>query len=679
MIPGGTSIKNQTENSGNLKSTVSSITQLLVFNSIKCSRKSRVAMRHSPDRETKLPLYLGLLLYSRTRKRDLIDILFENGLSVSYGRVLQLSTDVGNAVIDQFEDDGVVCPTVLKEGVFTTGNLDNFDHNTTSTSAQTAFHGTALSLTQHVTDESTGSDRHPNHPLLWKETPKSKAIKPLPEAYCQVPPIALPTAKPLPRKTTGQAIPNSGRLESDEMQISWLRMVGQLLQKAQLDKCDNISWSAYFAHLQYSLHRPPAISSMMPLFRDSAHSVAMVKHGMDVIMKATEHVNPGQIPVLTVDQPLYAIAKEIQWSWPSMYGEEKYVVLMGGLHIEMSLLKVLGDWLDGSGWVAIMAATNVTTEGRADALLSGSHTSRSQWAHQVTAAALFFLQNEAFTAYKEDLVAEHLEAKSFDEWCADMKIHHPQFLYWSQVLKLEILFLQFMRSQREGNFLMYVEALGSIIPWMFAMDHFHYARWLSVHVRDLVQLEHECPKVWEEFRRGLFVTQKTSHKFSMMAHDQIHEQLNAVLKGDGGIIGITENESALRRWMIAGPETARIISELRVKQSKCDHHEQTTSTQNRFASNVQSVIDAFNEMGNPFTETSSDLFAIDTKIIMADQVVQSIKEAEGLGRKQYEAFVDERMVKMTKPIHETIWWICIHISRKSMKSCSLPLRRIQPL
>ena len=80
----------------------------------------------------------------------------------------------------------------------------------------------------------------------------------------------------------------------------------------------------------------------MPLFCDNAHSVAMVKHGMDVIMKATELVNPAQIPVLTLDQPLYTIAKQIQWSWPSMYGEEKYVVLMGGLHIEMALLNVLG-------------------------------------------------------------------------------------------------------------------------------------------------------------------------------------------------------------------------------------------------------------------------------------------------------------------------------------------------
>jgi len=55
----------------------------------------------------------------------------------------------------------------------------------------------------------------------------------------------------------------------------------------------------------------------------------MVKHGMDVIMKATELVNPAQIPVLTLDQPLYTIAKQMQWAWPSIYGEEKYVVFMG--------------------------------------------------------------------------------------------------------------------------------------------------------------------------------------------------------------------------------------------------------------------------------------------------------------------------------------------------------------
>ena len=58
--------------------------------------------------------------------------------------------------------------------------------------------------------------------------------------------------------------------------------------------------SAHFATLQDASRMPPAISGLMPLFRDKAHSLALVKHGMEVIAKATEHVNHGQVPVLTI-------------------------------------------------------------------------------------------------------------------------------------------------------------------------------------------------------------------------------------------------------------------------------------------------------------------------------------------------------------------------------------------
>ncbi len=102
MILGGTDIENQTENNTEVRSAALSITQLLVFNAMKLCRKDSNAVRHNLDRETRLPLYLGLIIHNKTRKRQLIDILFEKGLSVSYDRVLQLSTDMANGVIDQF-------------------------------------------------------------------------------------------------------------------------------------------------------------------------------------------------------------------------------------------------------------------------------------------------------------------------------------------------------------------------------------------------------------------------------------------------------------------------------------------------------------------------------------------------------------------------------------------------
>lgn len=47
----------------------------------------------------------------------------------------------------------------------------------------------------------------------------------------------------------------------------------------------------------------------MPLFLECAHSVTMIKHSMNVVKSATEYLNPGQVPVLVMDQPLFAIAK----------------------------------------------------------------------------------------------------------------------------------------------------------------------------------------------------------------------------------------------------------------------------------------------------------------------------------------------------------------------------------
>ena len=75
----------------------------------------------------------------------------------------------------------------------------------------------------------------------------------------------------------------------------------------------------------------------------------MIKHGMDVQKWVIQYLNPGQIPVTTFDQPLFALAKLVQWKWPESHGEAKHVVMLGGLYTEMALWNTLGDMLEGSG------------------------------------------------------------------------------------------------------------------------------------------------------------------------------------------------------------------------------------------------------------------------------------------------------------------------------------------
>ena len=67
----------------------------------------------------------------------------------------------------------------------------------------------------------------------------------------------------------------------------------------------------------------------------------MIRHSMNMIKASADMLNPGQTPVVAFDQPLYAIAKQIQWNWPDLYGEDKFVITFGGLHIEMAASEYL--------------------------------------------------------------------------------------------------------------------------------------------------------------------------------------------------------------------------------------------------------------------------------------------------------------------------------------------------
>ena len=122
----------------------------------------------------------------------------------------------------------------------------------------------------------------------------------------------------------------------------------------------------------------------------------MVRHGMNVVNGVVQHLNPGQTPVIALDQPLFALAKQIQWSWPEIYRESRYVVMFGGLHVEMVGLKALGEWLDGSGWVGALSEADVATPGTAESFLKVSHLAKTRRAHQVTAAALHVPRQSAY-------------------------------------------------------------------------------------------------------------------------------------------------------------------------------------------------------------------------------------------------------------------------------------------
>ena len=68
--------------------------------------------------------------------------------------------------------------------------------------------------------------------------------------------------------------------------------------------------------------------------------------------------------------------------------------------------------------------------------------------------------------------------------------------------------------------------------------------------------------------------------------------MNDLIKGDGGVIGITGNHSALIKWINAGPEISRSVGEF-------DSYKRyaVLSIQAKVASHVKAMVAAFEESG----------------------------------------------------------------------------------
>ena len=424
---------------------------------------------------------------------------------------------------------------------------------------------------------------------------------------------------------------------------------------------ENLSWAAYHASCNQDEARDcsKSLSCLLPLFYEDAKSVAMLRHGMDIVKNAVDFLNPGQVPIITADQPLYALCKQIQWRWPGCYSEDHFIVMFGGLHIEMNALKVLGDLLDSSGWTGALTQANIASSGTADSYLKVSHVTRTRHAHQVTVSSLYILLHKAYTEYSSSQEDEE-GLKSLEAWCDERAKASPQFHFWFTILQLQLQVLIFVRSLREADFKLYIESLSQLVPWFFSLDHTNYARWIPVHLRDMVTLAEKHPAVHQEFLHGNFTVNKTGRAFSNIAIDHAHEQNNACVKGDGGAVGLTQNPAALRRWMVSGPEIARLINEFQAsmekpeKESDRRHHEQCKSTQMAFFNQVKALSHVIEEMGNPFIDESNDLLVLDTRDIADPLVVNAMRTLKKTGQEQYDTFVTERLVTQTTPINDPI-------------------------
>ena len=117
---------------------------------------------------------------------------------------------------------------------------------------------------------------------------------------------------------------------------------------------------------------------------------------------------------------------------------------------------MIGEFLAHSGWTPVLTEAEIASARTSDSYLHASHVTKTRHAHTLSAVVLSELRGEAF----------ELDAKgdSFPTLKTEMQKKSLVFQFWDLILQIEILILIFVRSHRENNFNLYVEALEALVP-----------------------------------------------------------------------------------------------------------------------------------------------------------------------------------------------------------------------
>ena len=117
-----------------------------------------------------------------------------------------------------------------------------------------------------------------------------------------------------------------------------------------------------------------------------------------------------------------------------------------------------------------------------------------------------------------------------------------------------------------------LSSMEEAVPMAFAIDHYHYSRWLSVFIQDLKLLSIEDPHFLKTIGENVSVT-TTDAKFSKIAFDHKHEQINKEIKSRSGYINLAnkEDKTFLRKLELCSGEIHHYLENVENKEVSSKH------------------------------------------------------------------------------------------------------------
>lgn len=450
-------------------------------------------------------------------------------------------------------------------------------------------------------------------------------------------------------------------------------------------------WSGF--HSRYFSETPVStVIGYCPMINGSANEYSTIFTVMKVYQEMAKSLQQDD-SVITFDLAIYIKAKQLQLKFPEEF--KNTVIRMGGFHIALNYLSLLGKKYANTGLEDLLIESGVYAAGTTSMIMLGKAYNRGFRAHKLSMEALFRLLWQAFLRWLESQTSEvnhhkqsllnkiqecqrcfrekepihesyealvnGLDATTslLDVFKTEEKAKSKIFTIWEEYISMVMTLLQFIKTERTGNWRLHLSSTAAMLPHFFAMDRSNYARWLPVYLADMQKLEERHPKVYQEFAAGSHSIGRSKQPFAQVWADMALEQsINLDSKSKGGIVGFSRREDAVERWFLTSHERAAITHSLKEMcglenyERVGSHKEADAARMKRDQEDVERLLSSFNSglLTNPFdipedqdvSETAS-LLNIATGIVLPEEVAERLVDATEIGKRSMEGFVTTRI------------------------------------
>ena len=543
------------------------------------STPSKRANRHALSSENRHVLGIGLRVHAKTRSRHLVTYLHSCGVSVGYDRILQLESQLAEAILKNIREVGVHIPSGLVKGQPVFFAADNIDFEEDTVDGRNTFHGTVLVVFQHGGKQIKNTE--PANLPLSLSPPYShktvlqadsfdiflpRSVRPQQSLHYKFS-LASDDDELLPSRNddlmwlTAQ-YSQRNTSQTEDATVESLPLYNDPSEINQNSKHPVPSWAAYNSMLHPN-HDPLTCIRALPLITLPAHESQTLLMVLTQARKISSYVvGEEHKTIITLDMDLYQRALKLQSSMPNL--QNQCILRVGEFHTVLCMLRTIGSFVENSGIDEAWEESGLFGQKTVRQIIEGRHMKRAINAHITTLQVLFdiyaevFFDKESMSDFvskwktETDVLAKAFEDREEEQirisvqkltklWETEEMQQklvafdsesqvRPMFKWFRTYMEMVLTMMQFIRATRLGLWQLHLASLEKFCKYFFSQNRLKYSQFIPEYLAKMKSLEDTDPIIWNWFNEGNFSVTKTKQAFCKLGVDHALEQVNRGMK-----------------------------------------------------------------------------------------------------------------------------------------------------